>query len=114
MGFCLQLSYLPQNLADVGEHDRAALVTYFRHYNDIKANVWYAERRYSELMSFVESQRCNVDRLRGKLLDAKHCVDELIRITLYGDASVTDSDDHQASERLSEELRLSNRPFYEK
>jgi hypothetical protein len=60
-------------------------------------------------MSFAESQRRSVDRMRKELRGAKHCLDELVRITLHGS---TDGDDHQASEQLSKELCTSNRPFF--
>jgi hypothetical protein len=53
----LQWSQLPWHLTDVGEQDHTALVNIFCQYNDIKANVWYAEHWYGELVCGVAASQ---------------------------------------------------------
>jgi hypothetical protein len=84
------------SLADVDDHRRAALVDICRRYSDMTANVWYAERRYHEIMASAESQRRSVDQLKTQLLASKYYFEELFRNILSGSSSV-DDDDSEAS-----------------
>jgi hypothetical protein len=98
---------LLQDLADVDEHQRTTLVDMCRQYSDVKADVWYAERRYREIIASAESQRRDVDHLWEKFLAVKACLEELFGAALRTISQANDGDSGNI-ELLYETLRQSN------